>query len=357
MRVGIAIPSFRGSALIGATLGSILEQTHEDWFCVVVNDGEEDGTRDVVESIGDPRFHYVCDGRRRGQLANFNRAIVEALKHDPDVVRLLCADDLLYPHNLAEVVRIFEANPRVGIVSTHFDGIDGDGRLVFRVSMADRDDIVMAGRKYLLDGVAVGNTIGGPSSVAIRREAFETAGLFDTRLSYAGDSDLWHRIAAHWDVAWVGRRAGFQYRQHDGSVTARDRYTVEKFTDFIQVVRRVASTEVMFGPRWWVHQYTIGRLHAVNLQVVAAMAARRRWDGVKAGLVGSFREGLVVYAPFWLPRLPLQFARLALGKPAVRRVIWRRVHEGLQPPRLPAATSEAGGGGKLLAGPERPTGI
>jgi glycosyltransferase involved in cell wall biosynthesis len=339
-RFGIAIPAYGGRDFIGATLRSVLNQTHEDWVCVVVNDGPEDGTGDVVRGIGDARVRYVCDGKRRGQFGNFNRAVLEALREDVDFVRLLCADDVLYPHDLSDMLRLFATHPRVGLVATYFDGIDAGGRPLFRTDLTRFRDRVMSGRQYLLKGVAVGNTIGGPSSVALRREAVETAGLFDTRVNHSGESDLWHRVAAHWDVAWVGERPGLCYRFHDASITGRGKHSVAKFTDPIQLVRRVASTEALFGPRWWVHQYTIGRLHSINLQLIAAMAARRRWDGVRAGLIASLREGLLLYTPFWLPRLPYQIACLLTGRPTTRRVLWRRVHESLQPPHI-AVSGEA----------------
>ena len=338
-RFGVAVPSYLGRAFIEQTLRSLVGQTHRDWLCVVVNDGAEDGTGDAVASIGDARIRYVCDGRHRGQFGNFNRAVLEVLRHDVDFVRLLCADDILYPHDLADMLRLFAAHPSVGLVATYFDGIGPDGRLLFRVDMTKFRDRVMRGREYLLKGVAVGNTIGGPSSVAIRREALETAGLFDTRVNHSGESDLWHRVAAQWDVAWVGERAGFCYRFHDASITGRGNYTVAKFTDPIQLVRRVAANEALLGPRWWVHQYTIGRLHSINVQLMAVMALRGRWDGVKAGLVASLREGLLFYAPFWIPRLPYQVICLATGQPATRRVLWRRMHESLQPPFIPVEGS------------------
>lgn len=341
-RIGIAIPSFLGRDLIARTLESLLTQTADDWICVVVNDGSEDGTAEVVARIGDERIRYVCDGRRRGQFANFNRAILEVLRDDPEIVRLLCADDVLYPWALEDVARMLAAHPTVGLVAAHFDGIDADDRLVFEVDLRYADDRVMSGREYLVKGLAVGNTIGGPSSVAIRREAFETAGLFDTRVNHSGESDLWHRIAHDWDIAWVGRRPGLRYRLHDASITGRGKFSVAKFTDPIQLVRRVASTEALFGLRWWVHQYTIGRLHAINVQLVLSMARRRRWDGVRAGLMAGWREGILVYLPFWLPRVPYQLIRRAMGLHPVRRVLWRRVHESLQPPRRAVQRVAAG---------------
>ena len=335
----VAIPSYRGRAYIGRTLVSVRAQSHTNWVCVVVNDGEEDGTQEVVRALGDHRIHYVTDGRRRGQFGNFNRAIIEALRFSPRFVRLLCADDVLYPWNLEDMLRVFDSHAAVGLVATHYDGIDGDDRMIFRVDMRDTADHVVPGREYLLKGLAVGNTIGGPSSVAIRWEAFEQAGLFDTRVNHSGEADLWHRVAASWDIGYVGERPGLQYRIHDASITGRGKFSAAKFTDPIQLVRRVASTEALFGLRWWTHQYTIGRLHAINIQLLLAMVRKRRWDGVRAGLHACWREGALFYAPFWLLRLPYQLTRLALGLPSARRLLWRNYHEALQPPRHSAADS------------------
>jgi len=336
MTVGVAIPSYLGANLITPTLQSLISQTHEDWFAVVVNDGVEDGTCSAVETIGDARIRYVCDGRHRGQFGNFNRAIIEVLKRDPAIVRLLCADDVLYPYALSDMLRVFNCNPTVGLVSTHYDGICANGQYRFRVRMENRNDLVMSGRDYLWRGVAVGNAIGGPSCVGVRREAFDTAGLFDTRINHSGEADLWHRIAAQWDVAWVGHRPGLQYRFHDASITGRGKHSRAKFTDPIQIVRRVAATEPIGGWRWWIDQYTIGRLHSINLMLIGAMARRGNWDAVREALVASWQEGVFLYSFFWLPRIPWQLFQIVFGRPPASRVLWRREHDRLQPHREPA---------------------
>ena len=339
MLVGVAVPTYRSEHLLAATLESLLAQSHSNWRCVVVNDGQEDGSGKVVARLGDARIRYVCDGEHRGQFGNFNRAILEVLKEDVDVVRLLCGDDVLYPSDLADMIRIFGSYPRVGLVATHYDGIDGDNRILFRAVMNDRDDLIMPGRDYLLKGVAVGNTIGGPSSVALRRAAIETAGLFDTRINHSGEADLWHRVAAHWDVAWVGRRANLKYRFHGGSITQRERHSWARYSDQFQLVRRVAATEPLFGGRWWVHQYTIGRLHSLNVGLLLAFLRRRDWHGARTVWSASWREGVLWYAPLWLPRLPWQVVQRLLGRDPSRRLLLRRIHERLQPPRAKATSA------------------
>ncbi len=80
-----------------------------------------------------------------GQFGNFNRAITEVLRHDVEHIRLLCSDDVLYPWNLQDMLRLFEEHPRVGLVAAHYDGIDADDALTFRVDMREFKDRVIKG--------------------------------------------------------------------------------------------------------------------------------------------------------------------------------------------------------------------
>ncbi|SHM61332.1 glycosyltransferase family 2 protein [Flavobacterium saccharophilum] len=58
--ISIIIPTFNRASLIGETLQSILEQTYEDWECIIVDDGSTDNTNEVVEKYlrKDARFQY-----------------------------------------------------------------------------------------------------------------------------------------------------------------------------------------------------------------------------------------------------------------------------------------------------------
>lgn len=56
--ISIIIPIYNRADLIEETLDSIKQQTHEDWECIIVDDGSTDDTISVVEQFiaNDPRF-------------------------------------------------------------------------------------------------------------------------------------------------------------------------------------------------------------------------------------------------------------------------------------------------------------
>jgi hypothetical protein len=78
-------------------------------------------------------------------------------------------------------------------------------------------------------------------------------------------------------------------------------------------------------------------LLAINVQLMGAFARRGEWSGFAAALRGSLREGLIVYAPLWIPRIPFQIFQRLRGQSPSRRLLWRAVHERLQPRRIPVA--------------------
>lgn len=58
--VSIIIPTFNRGHLIGETLDSILDQTYNNWECIIVDDGSTDNTKEVIEEYlkKDSRFLY-----------------------------------------------------------------------------------------------------------------------------------------------------------------------------------------------------------------------------------------------------------------------------------------------------------
>lgn len=68
--VSIIIPTYNRAHLIGETLDSVLAQTYTNWECIVVDDGSNDGTDELMASYceRDSRFqyHHRPEGRLKG---------------------------------------------------------------------------------------------------------------------------------------------------------------------------------------------------------------------------------------------------------------------------------------------------
>lgn len=61
--VSIIIPTYNRAGLIAETIRSILEQTYSNWELIIVDDGSNDNTEEVIAEIKDNRIHFIKAGR------------------------------------------------------------------------------------------------------------------------------------------------------------------------------------------------------------------------------------------------------------------------------------------------------
>src|SRR5687768_5708706 len=56
--VSIIIPTYNRENLIGESIQSVLDQTYTNWELIIIDDGSEDGTHQVVTGFRDKRISY-----------------------------------------------------------------------------------------------------------------------------------------------------------------------------------------------------------------------------------------------------------------------------------------------------------
>lgn len=204
--VSIGIPVFNGALHIGETLSSVLAQTVDDFEVVVSDNCSTDSTVDIVRSFGDPRIRVVSNDSNIGAIANWNRVRSEARG---DFVKLLPADDLLYPACLEKQLAGFEASPRVTLVAGKRDIIDEDGRALVRARG-------LAGMRGCVDGAEVlrrtvrsgTNIFGEPAFALIRRDVLDDTPPFTEHLPYVVDLRLYCDLMRRGDLYAVDETVG-----------------------------------------------------------------------------------------------------------------------------------------------------
>lgn len=61
--ISIIMPTYNRAAFIGESIESVRQQTYTDWELIVVDDGSDDDTEEIVQSIGDDRIRFYKAGR------------------------------------------------------------------------------------------------------------------------------------------------------------------------------------------------------------------------------------------------------------------------------------------------------
>lgn len=231
--VSVIVPAYNAEAFIEEALGSALNQTYRALEVVVVDDGSQDRTPDIVEALAekDPRVRLLRQANG-GVAAARNLAI----EHARGVyIAPLDADDLWYPRKIEEQVRRMEAGgPAMGMVYTWWLGIDDEGTIGHAVVPWDIEG-------YVYEQLIYFNFIGNASVPLFRRSALERAGLYDPTLRSRGgqgceDWDLSLRVAEHYGVGLVPGYLS-AYRAVRGSMSTDAAAMAESYRLVIEKVR------------------------------------------------------------------------------------------------------------------------
>ena len=94
-----------GTELFRRQVGSIKDQTHDAWICLISDDGSSaERLAEMEEAIGDDRrFVFLENEDRVGFYANFERALA-AVPEQAAFVALADQDDFWYPEKLEALV-------------------------------------------------------------------------------------------------------------------------------------------------------------------------------------------------------------------------------------------------------------
>lgn len=205
--ISIVIPLFNKQNAIAATLQSVLAQTYTNYEIIVVDDGSTDRSAEVAETILQECTVYgvECKGKvvrkaNGGVCSARNRGIQEA-KYD--YIALLDGDDLWDEHYLEEQVKLIQDFPEAKMWGINF-AETSKGVLIRKLSTGLPEGY----RGYVENYFQMSSRISDlfhSSAVVIDKRIFKKVGLFDERIKYAEDLDMWFRIIATYPVVFYDK--------------------------------------------------------------------------------------------------------------------------------------------------------
>src|SRR6185503_11552917 len=193
-RVSVVTPFYNTAPYIAACIESVLGQTHSNFEYLLVDNRSTDGSRDIAARYAarDGRIRLIDNAEFLGQLANFNRALDQV---DPAsrYVKMLLADDVLFPDALSRLVEAAERDPRTGLVAAYYlhgDRVDGSGLPLGVSSLPGREALR---RTFLAPCFLVGT----PSTVLYRADIVRSRRPFFTDRLHADTEAAYEILLEH----------------------------------------------------------------------------------------------------------------------------------------------------------------
>ena len=205
--VSVIIPNYNYADYLPETINSVLGQGYPGTEIIVVDDGSQDDSENVIRSYGE-RVRLIKQNNQ-GVSAARNRGVQESTG---ELVAFLDADDVWLPNKLERQVQRILDDPAIGLVHCGLEEVDSSGHLV-GVLLDGMEGSVS--REMLLFNRSV--ILGAGSTALVPRATFDAVGGFDTRLSTSADWDFCYRVAFRQRVAFVPE-ALVRYRTHGANM-------------------------------------------------------------------------------------------------------------------------------------------
>jgi glycosyltransferase involved in cell wall biosynthesis len=234
-KVSVVCIVYNSMAYLPDTIASVLNQTFTDFELIIVNDGSTDHVIAWVSELDDPRIQLITKP---------NQGIAQARNTGIHVSRgdylaFLDGDDLWHPAKLERQVAQFEQHQGVGLVHTHVELIDEQGRHLGKsLNMNIRGDARAA--------ILVSNFIGTASAPMVKRQCFEALGEFyaHPEIAWCDDWDMWARIASRYAYGLVPQPLT-RYRLHSQSASAKYQMLVPLVPKIVERLYQNAPPEFL----------------------------------------------------------------------------------------------------------------
>lgn len=190
--VSVIIPTHNRADMLRRAIQSVLGQTYQNFELIVVSDGSQDNTGEVVESFKDPRVRLLKHELARGSSVARNTGLRAS---SGEYIAFLDDDDEWMPTKLeAQMAVIQGSKPEVGLVYVWMEYVRED-----RVLNARKPTL----RGYILPDMLDKQAITNSSTLLLKREVLNVVHGFDEELTRGDDGDFIRRIAKHFEVDFV----------------------------------------------------------------------------------------------------------------------------------------------------------
>lgn len=220
----IIIPTYNRASFLPRAIQSVLAQIYENWELIVVDDGSNDNTREVVATFKDERIRYIYQENQERSAAR-NTGINNAVG---EWICFLDSDDEYMPEHLQSLfneINLRKHQPALFCTGLVRKFVDKAIEKPFLQETGNWVKEILA--QFLL-----------PDQVCVHKKILKD-NFFDIRFRLWEDTHLWMRIAAQFPVFQINKFTCLQH-VHDNSTVQQGMRRI-KWKEVKQYVEAIAD--------------------------------------------------------------------------------------------------------------------
>ena len=203
---------YNGEQYLRDAIRSVLSQSFTDFEFLIVDDGSDDGTSEILRTYAalDSRIRVLRNHRNIGLTGSLNRGLSES---KGEYIARLDADDVANADRLQKQVDYLKGQSAVALLGTWAELVNGGGGGLSTWRLPESHGVL----RWLL----CFNNVFAHSSVMFRRETAICLGGYSSDCKHSQDYEFWLRFARASHIACFPEPL-VKIRRHGASITGTD---------------------------------------------------------------------------------------------------------------------------------------
>ena len=280
MKISVVTPFYNTAAYLAECIESVLAQTRGDYEYILVDNHSTDGGADIAARYAakDSRLRVLRPPVFLAQVPNYNFALAQVAA-EARFVKMVQADDTIFPTCLADMVALAEAHPSIAVVSSYRlmgEQVKPSGLSHKRTFMTGRE----ACRVVLFDEIYM---FGSPTTTLFRADVVRARRPFFVEGRYFEDTEVIFELLADHDFGFVHQVLSFTRTENDslwGEMSSYNALLLSKRNHLAMYGRRFL-TPAEFDTAW---QTCDGEYHRFLADAWLRRRDEKFWEFHRKGL-------------------------------------------------------------------------
>ncbi|HKR08179.1 MAG TPA: glycosyltransferase family 2 protein [Gemmatimonadaceae bacterium] len=215
--VSVVTPFYNTADYLRECVESVLAQTHANFEYLLVDNQSTDGSAEIAAEYAklDPRIRVIRNAEFVGQVPNYNGAL-RHVSPDARYVKIVQADDYIFPECLERMVAVGESNPTAAIIGSCYL----EGRYVCGSGIEFPTECIpgrVAIRLHLLENFFL---FGTPTNLMYRADVVAARQPFFSESVMHEDTELCYEVLEEADFGFVHQVLTMNRRGNGGILTS-----------------------------------------------------------------------------------------------------------------------------------------